>query len=628
MLKHEININDYKSSKTLNVTSILLDESYVDDNNMSINNRVFVYYDDNDALIEDGGKIRVKHKAVTDNASYDRVKKVEYTIKGKTSGCFVFLSKKYDEIKITNTGVYIEDNVDCFYLYLDESLFGADETVSFIFKRYVDNNWIVCEANFKRQFANTYYCAAQDLIYLANYSEVIGNWLNFEYYEAENRQETGDIIWEEVTEVPLTPTIEDFNFIKCGEKYYIKRYNGFDTNNLVVLKTSSCFRENDDFEIVAERVLSVIPVEIGNTFFPSVDKNENIDEYFVKESIRNNLSYSEDFEKTMYTPYKKIVVGGEKTMYKVKEIRFNFHFRQRSENGWNMVDNNSLWNGCYWGNDNNGYNIVKLMHNIGEVDDNNNQVTNQFFSFTDKSSQSDLLYFLGFTNADVMYQKKSLGKTFIRLSFYDSDDPTTQNLLCYQTLFYDTNELFSKKVKNDGKASFVRVNNGYSNKTNYVGFKKLNVNVEPLLDSATNDDDKEDMRLSSRITVRRRNTSKKSSEGFYIYMWKEKEKDKVPKDLYMKVEFNHAGYGRKTMFMMPYDEEGNIKTFENIVGDWNDGGYSLKRVLKYTYIRLKYCYDEEIGDHVYFVDDMFYNLADDVDNGIINFNLFEFNSEL
>ena len=43
--------------------------------------------------------------------------------------------------------------------------------------------------------------------------------------------------------------------------------------------------------------------------------------------------------------------------------------------------------------------------------------------------QSDLLSYLGFTNDDVKYQKSKLKKSFLRISFYDSDNIGNQNLL-------------------------------------------------------------------------------------------------------------------------------------------------------------------------------------------------------
>ena len=62
--------------------------------------------------------------------------------------------------------------------------------------------------------------------------------------------------------------------------------------------------------------------------------------------------------------------------------------------------------------------------------------------------QSDLLSYLGFDDDDVKYQKSKLKKSFLRISFYDSDNIANQNLLHTATIFLDSGELFAKYIKN------------------------------------------------------------------------------------------------------------------------------------------------------------------------------------
>jgi hypothetical protein len=94
-------------------------------------------------------------------------------------------------------------------------------------------------------------------------------------------------------------------------------------------------------------------------------------------------------------------------------------------------------------------------------------------------------------------------------------------------------------------------------------------------------------------------------------------------DIYMKVEFNHAGYGRTVPFMMPFSD-GGIKSFENIVGDWRNAntGYDIRKYNDYSYIRLKYYYDEAAKEHYYYVDNGTYGSGVGKD-GIITLNLYE-----
>ena len=94
----------------------------------------------------------------------------------------------------------------------------------------------------------------------------------------------------------------------------------------------------------------------------------------------------------------------------------------------------------------------------------------------------------------------------------------------------------------------------------------------------------------------------------------------------MKVEFNHAGYGRTIPFMMPYwdkqkwnNAKSGIKTFDEILKDWKDtkkvdqsgnvswqngtdGHYGMKQYMKFSYIHLKYKYDKDNDKHIYYLD--------------------------
>lgn len=46
---------------------------------------------------------------------------------------------------------------------------------------------------------------------------------------------------------------------------------------------------------------------------------------------------------------------------------------------------------------------------------------------------------VGFTDDDIKFRKESFKKTFLRLSFYDSDNPLTQRLVSFLTLFSELN---------------------------------------------------------------------------------------------------------------------------------------------------------------------------------------------
>ena len=192
-----------------------------------------------------------------------------------------------------------------------------------------------------------------------------------------------------------------------------------------------------------------------------------------------------------------------------------------------------------------------------------------------------------------------------------------------------------------------------SDKEVYTMYDKVGmaVNREPMrkralnksLDFGDNIDELERLRMSSQIVVTDKNSSKRSSEGFYFYTYKTNDNGVYPSDIYMRVEFNHAGYGRVIPFMMPYirkSEENlkknspgyeryadvnsehcktknKIKTFDDICYDWSeididkknkplkddiDIGYSAVRYMKYCHIKWKYRYDKQTQKHIYYLD--------------------------
>ena len=336
-----------------------------------------------------------------------------------------------------------------------------------------------------------------------------------------------------------------------------------------------------------------------------------------------------------------------------------------------------------------------------------------------KEYQSDLLSYLGFSNNDVKYQKSKLKKSFLRISFYDSDNIGNQNLLHTSTIFIDSGELFAKYVKNINTEEEYKVENTVKNiktgKTyqkgsiidvneyNSLALKNENnqdddhkkkclnngeplavigtsltdketptvynvngvrVNREPMRNEKFNkknekvviDVDKGDLgdnigeferlRLSSQFVVADKYSSKHSSEGFYFYTYKTNDGGVFPNDIYMRVEFNHAGYGRTIPFMMPYirkseedpkigtnrykGRKGKIKTFDDICYDWSEIdfdkdldtlkeddkiGYGTARYMKYCHIKWKYRYDKATQKHIYYLDPDVYGESVTTKNG-------------
>lgn len=506
------------------------------------------------------------------------------------------------------------------------------------------------------------------------------------------------------------------------------------------------------FDLIYDTATNVIQIPISQRFETDMYHNDALNIHFVEEEIANSVNRVMDLEKDVYTPaiYQPSKnEGTDKGYYHINanyrdcfKIIFNLHFREHRD-----TMNGEKWkceNECYW----NGTNILtkkidgedkkiidlkgrvfQYKGNIGkeekydyfsyfgELPDNLNPTDIRENGFDKpngnddyniesvtykedrikrnslKEYQSDLLSYLGFSNDDVKFQKSKLKKSFLRISFYDSDNVANQNLLHTATIFIDSGNLFAKYIRNIETEDLYEVKEEFShNGTVYeigeliegkfyrslslenqqkcqiggsplaviggsgIGmeyFTKydengLRVNREPMRltemnissDFGDTISTHEDLRMSSQIEIVDKNSSKRSSEGFYFYTYRNNDNGVYPSDIYMRVDFNHAGYGRTIPFMMPYirkveedkengiaryngsltsfNRKGNkIKTFDDICYDWseidyddnitkvkdeNDVGYGTIRYMKYAYIKWKYRYDKYTQKHIYYLD--------------------------
>ena len=298
---------------------------------------------------------------------------------------------------------------------------------------------------------------------------------------------------------------------------------------------------------------------------------------------RNKTLFAEKIKKSVIPPvinmervkYAPIIRDGEEgeEISIVCGITFNLHFRERDDN-WNIVKNEG-WCAC-----------------------NPTAIKNENFE------KSDSLYYLGFNDSDAQYQKMKLKKSFIRLSFYSSKDPLSQSLLYYSTIFLDSGYLFGQFNKK---------------RTELIGEGKIwSPNEAPkyVLEAAS--ENSSDIRIDSQITIHNEFDTTKSSEGFNLYLFADDceivDDDKDFRTIYMKVEFNHAGYG-KTIPFMPWPELGT------------DHGVTIEEYLKNVYIPVKICHINKAYYYYFDVDDKSYPLWPyvqcDKDAKSITFNLFE-----
>ena len=474
-----------------------------------------------------------------------------------------------------------------------------------------------------------------------------------------------------------------------GDFYDVKRQNAALGN--ITFKRDNFMFNGASYYLSFDSSVNVVQIPISQKFETDLYHNDALKTNYVDNSKENAINPIVDMEKDVYTPAISVsALPNDKQINSdyidCFKIIFNLHFRKHrdtnSTNGtkqeW-ICDKNAYWNGTKENRDEEGNFIsLNLRPNIDK-----NKAEEGFFSYYGsddnicyQSYQSDLLSFLGFSNNDIKYQKSKLKKSFLRISFYDSENVGKQNLLCTSTIFLDSGKLFSKYIKHidtveNGSGTYMAVIGGsnVASDTISYGHNGLAVNREPQredtsdFDLADNVDEWEDMRLSSQFVVTDKYSSKHSSEGFYFYTYRTNDNGVYPSDIYMRVEFNHAGYGRTIPFMMPYvreserkDEkspyygETKIKSFEDICNDWSteftkktvdedgkktekkytqngdDLGYGSVKYVKYTHIKWKYRYDKDTQKHIYYLDPELYGESVTSSNGQGNniiLNLYE-----
>lgn len=126
---------------------------------------------------------------------------------------------------------------------------------------------------------------------------------------------------------------------------------------------------------------------------------------------------------------------------------------------------------------------------------------------------------IGFTDNDIKFETEAFKQTFLTLSFYDSDNPMTQNLISYITLF---SKLSPMDLYQSTAGSFSAGNPKPANQI-YLTFSVENPTLNP----------------------------RGSGEGYHIYDYKDElEVNGLPRYLYMKGIFNNAKTGKSTNLMV------------------------------------------------------------------------------
>ena len=117
------------------------------------------------------------------------------------------------------------------------------------------------------------------------------------------------------------------------------------------------------------------------------------------------------------------------------------------------------------------------------------------------------------------------------------------------------------------------------------------------------------IRVDTQITVLNEFNTTKSSEGFNIYLFADDTPENEPETIYMKVEFNHAGFGRTIPMAI------------------TNNGIDMDNYYNYLYIPLHIAHVN--GKYIYAFDNIEseyqgnYYIKTDANKRSITFNLFE-----
>ena len=142
----------------------------------------------------------------------------------------------------------------------------------------------------------------------------------------------------------------------------------------------------------------------------------------------------------------------------------------------------------------------------------------------------------------------------------------------------------------------------------------------------------ENKRLGSRLIISNKYNTDTSSEGFYIYMFKEYSKNLHPRQIFMKVDFNHAGIGSTIPFIKPMEWKENVNgnLTPTVPLDFSKcdkldklgklkEGILLEQKYAQDYIPLYAVYDFKNKEYAYVFDKRYVTVED----GIASLNLFE-----
>ena len=247
------------------------------------------------------------------------------------------------------------------------------------------------------------------------------------------------------------------------------------------------------------------------TFDTTLGQDDAISQ-FIQEISDNAINKIVDYEKQQFVPVKN--------KKDVSKIVFKIHLRERTDLEEWKTNDSLLW-----------------------------------FNYAENNLSGDSVYYMGFDEEDIYYQKKKVSETFLRISIYDTPHRRNQKLLYTAKIFLNESNLYGKYIDNlqkTGEVWFNDVFNEYSKAK--VSEGKYSISGCPLAP------------IQTEFTCTHKYDHDNPTEGFYLHLFPSHlkgESDSEAPRVYMKCELNNAKYG----YTLPL-----VNFHDGIVG-----GYMVRR---------------------------------------------------
>jgi hypothetical protein len=181
-----------------------------------------------------------------------------------------------------------------------------------------------------------------------------------------------------------------------------------------------------------------------------------------------------------------------------------------------------------------------------------------YFLDSTKAHKSATYFDAGFNDVDIKNRKNGFKKSFLRLSFYDSDNIGKQKLVAFLVIYPRVDDKFFATTNLPSKSFFTP-----PNKTPWGTINPVNqINLEFTVGDSLKD-------------------TRKDGEGFFFYYYKDEVNPSVPKELFMKASYSNAKTG-KVMRLMSTTNKVEIDKLNS-----STNGTTLKNNIHTKYVLTK-----------------------------------------